>query len=95
MKKVLELSKCGYVWQIDATAIAHHRATSYKEDGYEREYISTMGRNEELCDWYWNNMDWEDVPEHQKRLITRPVVNTPNDLRQMEGEWDDRIYDTL
>lgn len=75
MKK-LEVKWQGFVWHIDADAVADARASYYADKDpdttYQEEYDFTYGDNEELLDWYNNNMNYEDVPEDKKRLVKAP-----------------------
>lgn len=91
-KKVMVLSRLGYVWRIDAYAVAHHRAEFYEEDGYQREYDYTLNDDTELWDWYFNQMNWEDIPAEARALVTVPTIGAPEELTKlMEGrqsEWD-------
>lgn len=78
MKKVLELNDKGFVWHIDADFIAKHRANHYAKGEpdhvFQEEYNHAMSDDFELYDWYGNNMDWEDVPEENKRMVENPSV---------------------
>jgi hypothetical protein len=101
MSKVLVVHKLGWGWEIDAHAIAHHRATYYSSPDrisgqqsqadsiYEEDYNYTVSDNSELIDWYENNMNWEDIPDENKRLVTKPPEPTkPSDLDDLsDGDW--------
>lgn len=74
--KVLRIADDGFVWDVPAEAIAKNRATYYAENDkdttYDEEFEHTMGSNYELRDWFFNNMDWDDVKDAAK-LVARPA----------------------
>lgn len=81
MTKVLRIEDAGFVWEVPAEAIAKNRATYYAENDkdttYDEEFEYTMGSNYELRDWFFNNMNWEDV-ESEARLTATPAArNAP------------------
>lgn len=79
MSKVLRIEDEGFVWHVPAEAIAKNRATYYaksdKDTAYEDEFKFTMSDNYELRDWFFNNMDWEDV-EKDAHLVRSPETPT-------------------
>lgn len=76
MTKVLRIEDEGFVWEVPAEAIAKNRATYYAENDkdttYDEEFEFTMGSNYELRDWFFNNMNWEDV-EADAKLVATPA----------------------
>jgi hypothetical protein len=95
MKKVLEIQKGGYTFQVDLAAVAHNRADYYgKHDPepdydttYKSEYEFTMTDTFEAIDWFYNNMNWSDIPAENKRLSETPKTpESPADI-----EYDDDV----
>lgn len=80
MKAIFEISKGGFVWHIDAHEIASHRADHYKDDGYEEEYEYAINDEGVLHEWFFGNMDWEDISDAGKKLIKTPTAKTPWDV---------------
>lgn len=81
MVKVLKIDDGGFVWHVPAEAIAKNRATYYAENDkdttYEEEFNFTMGDNYELRDWFFNNMDWDDVKDEAKLVATPAPLTAP------------------
>ena len=93
MKRVLEITKQGYVFHVDAHAVAHDRATYYaekdKDTTYQDEYNFTMGDDYELSDWYQNNMGWGKIPSDQKKMVkSPPPVSSPDDIEDADEDID-------
>ena len=82
MKKVLKIKRCIFTWQIDASAIADHRAKYYAEEDsdttYQEEYDFCMSENYQILDWYSNNMDWKDIPEKNKKMLPYKIPSSPD-----------------
>jgi hypothetical protein len=80
MPKFLRIDDGGFVWEVPAEVIAKNRATYYAENDkdttYKDEFEFTLGDNFELRDWFFNNMDWEDVAGEAK-LVATPVRTAP------------------
>jgi hypothetical protein len=74
--KVFRINDGGFVWEFPAEAVAKNRATYYaehdKDTTYDEEFRFTMGDEYELRDWFFNNMNWEDV-ESEARLVETPT----------------------
>lgn len=74
MAKVLKIDDGGFVWHVPAEVIAKNRATYYAENDkdatYDEEFNFTMGDDYELRDWFFNNMDWDDVKDAAKLVAT-------------------------
>lgn len=85
MTKVIEILQGGYIWHIPAEAIAKHRATYYAandpDTNYDEEYKYTLESDEELNDWFLNNMNLSDV-EGGAVLIKQPSPSLQPDLTQ-------------
>ena len=85
--KVLKIDDGGFVWHVPAEAIAKNRATYYAENDkdttYDEEFSFAMGDNYELRDWFFNNMDWEDVESEAK------FVETPTGRKKPRMNHDD------
>lgn len=91
---VLQLSSRGYIWEIDASVIADDRALYYMNLGlsrglseaeaqgdYQETYDYTISDSYELQDWYFNNMNWSDIPDQNKKLVqTPPPLSSPDEL---------------
>lgn len=77
---VLRINDSGFVWDVPAEAIAKNRATYYadndKDTSYDEEFAFTMGSKFELRDWFFNNMDWDDVKDVAK-LVKTPDLSAP------------------
>lgn len=92
MSKVLEITKGGFVFHVDLEAVAKNRADYYGKNDpdpdydttYKAEYEFTSNDHAEAIDWFENNMNWEDIPFAEKRLVSAPKVESPSDI-----EWDD------
>lgn len=54
----------GAIWDVPAVLVAHNKAeylaSEYDAD-YSEELFDCLGFNDEIIDWAFNNMDWEDV----------------------------------
>lgn len=94
MKRVLEIKKGGYTFQVDVSAVAHNRADYYgKKDPepdydttYKSEYEHTMTDGYDAIDWFENNMNWEDVPEENRRISDSPKPpESPEDIEYDDG----------
>lgn len=71
-------------FKIPFTVIAHDRAKYYAgrdnpdesegstkwQETYARERAYTLGSEEEILDWLWNNMNWEDVQQDAEKYVT-------------------------
>lgn len=77
MGKILVIKQNGYEWAIPAEVIASNRAEYYKDDGYDAEYKYTMESDYEISDWFFGNMDWEDV-EKVAYICKTPVRTKPD-----------------
>ena len=79
--KVLRINDSGFVWDVPAEAIAKNRATYYaegdKDTTYDEEFSFTMGDDYELRDWFFNNMDWDDVADVAKLIATPAPLKAP------------------
>ncbi len=90
MGKMMIVEGLGHVWALEAKVVAHDRATYYasreeppdRDTAYQETYDDTLADNEELWDWYHNNINWKDIPEVQKRCRTRVTFLAPEDLEQ-------------
>lgn len=92
--KVLRVEQNGWVWEVPAKLIAENRAKYYAEKDrdttYEEEYEYTINSNEELYDWYMNNMDWDDVSD-EAELVERPEEpQGPDWSEDFESEFVER-----
>lgn len=85
MVKVLRIDDSGFVWDVPAAKIAHNRASYYeeydKDTTFDEEFAFTMADDYEIHDWFFNNMDWEDVAESatlikQPQPLKAPRLNT-------------------
>ena len=95
MKKVLEINKGGYTFQVDLEVVAKDRADYYGKNDpepdydttYKSEYEFTMTDNDEAIDWYCNNMNWSEIPDENKRITVTPEPpKAPEDI-----EYDDDV----
>lgn len=91
MAKILRIEDCGFVWEVPAEAIAKNRATYYaerdKDTTYDDEFNFTMSDDFELRDWFFNNMDWDDVKGAAKLTATPAPLTAPrmnHDLLEAE-----------
>jgi hypothetical protein len=79
--KVLRIDDSGFVWEVPAEVIAKNRATYYAENDkdttYDAEFEFTMGDNYELRDWFFGNMDWDDVKDAAKLVKTPEPLTAP------------------
>lgn len=77
--KFLRIEDSGFVWDVPAEVIAKNRATYYaerdKDTSYDEEFKYTMSSNYELRDWFFGNMDWDDVSE-AATLVGTPLALT-------------------
>ena len=79
MKYIKVLFSNGEIYHIQASIVAHERATYYADhdigkqvgeptkewmDCYKKEREYTLSDDFEIIDWANNNMDWGDVEEH-------------------------------
>jgi hypothetical protein len=72
------------VWAVPAHLIASNRATYYSDqskrqgvdDVFAQEYKYTLSSDDELVDWFQNNMDWKDVVKEAKLLYVEPNEDT-------------------
>jgi hypothetical protein len=89
MTKVLRINDSGFVWEVPAEAIAKNRASYYAENDkdttYDEEFNFTMGDNYELRDWFFNNMDWDDV-ESVAKLVASPTPRAKPRLNHADLE---------
>lgn len=92
MSKVIEIKKAGYVFHINLDAVAKNRAEHYKDESpesFENEYNYTMEDDFEGVDWYQNNMDWDMIPAHDKKMVSSPsAVDSPDDIDSDDTETD-------
>jgi len=95
MGKVLEIKRGGYVWSIDLDFIATNRANFYKDDEdttFQEEFDYCMNESYAAIDWYANNMNWDDVPNYKKRLVSKPdIPSSPEDSALENCETDFNI----
>ena len=78
----------GEVFEVLAEIVANHRTSYYAEqEGFEQgssdwndEWGMSM-RADELRDWLLNNMDWEDIKPH-----ARKITESRQDYDKMWGE---------
>jgi len=81
MAKVLKIDDSGFVWHVPAEVIAKSRATYYAENDkdttYDEEFEYTMGDDYELWDWFFGNMDWDDVAAVAKLVATPAPLTAP------------------
>ena len=70
VKRIVLQFPSGEVWSIDATEIANNKANYYadkektckeRNDVYSVEYLNTIKNEDELIDWMFNNMNWNDI----------------------------------
>jgi hypothetical protein len=89
-KKVLRLSKYGYVWEVDAGIIAHNKADWLKLEGdYQDEYDYVLANPDEIIQWFVENMFWDEIPEENKRVIkTPPIPKSPFELNDLDDKWE-------
>jgi len=82
-QKVLVIERAGFVWHVDLDFVADHRAKHYAKEDHETthkdEYDYVMCDSYEGIDWFENNMNWSDIPDHRKRLIKKLEVTSPDD----------------
>jgi hypothetical protein len=94
MTKVIRLIEDGFVWELPAHIVADARAKYYEKTvpstSYQEEYDFTMGNNYELTDWLHNNMNWEDVAEHARLVVTPTRNDGPMDFCNAEAEVVDK-----
>ena len=73
-----------HVWEVDLKHIADNRAKYYADSDpdttYQEEFDYAMEDDYEWSDWFFNNMDWEDVAEHAVLIdtpkpLSNPVIN--------------------
>lgn len=65
----------GEIFEVPTEIIAHHRTSYYAEaDGFKEgssdwndEWGQSM-KTDELRDWLMNNMDWEEIEPHAKKV---------------------------
>lgn len=73
----------GSKWDVPAQVIANHRATYYADkekhdstartDAYREEFNFTMEDAYELKDWAANNMNWNYVEPHARKVADTPA----------------------
>lgn len=84
MSKVIEIKKGGYTFHINMDAVAKNRAEHYADEGptaFDDEYKYTMEDKFEAIDWYQNNMDWDMIPDHDKKMVSMPKpVDDPDKI---------------
>ena len=92
MKKAIQIEKSGHIWRVDMEFVASHRAKHYADKDsdttYQEEFDYVMGDDYEAIDWYQNNMDWSDIPDDNKRLVSAPVINSPDDIDDEYGSTE-------
>jgi hypothetical protein len=62
----------GSTWRVPARVVAESRARYYAEKDpdttYDEEFAYTLGDDYEISDWFFNNMNPEDVLHHAVRV---------------------------
>jgi len=83
MSKVIEIKQRGYVWHVPIEVIANDRAKWYAKDDeeYKEEYEFTLKDTYAASDWFFNNMNWEDV-EDKATLVHIPDPFTKPDFSE-------------
>lgn len=86
----LFIEKDGYIWSISMMEVVINRANYYADLARSRNEDSIAARNEEInyckdnpdeaVDWFSNNMNISDIPEHRYRLVHRPEEPKISDL---------------
>lgn len=92
--RVLAIRKGFFEWHIDAKVIAENRAKHYAKDdpdtSYDEEYQHTLNSDCEIADWYFNNMNWDDVPVIAKWLVKEPAPMNPDceELKDFDSDHE-------
>lgn len=80
----------GSRWRVPARLIAEDRAQYYAKTDpdttYDAECAFTLGDRSELTDWFFNNMDPEDVQAHAEQ------VQPPEPLSFADGVRHDETH---
>lgn len=87
MGKILVIKQNGYEWAIPYEVIAKSRAEFYKEDGYDEEYKYTMESDSEISDWFFGNMDWQDVVK-EAYICKTPMQTEPDFSEDYDYDFD-------
>jgi hypothetical protein len=80
----------GAEWAIPVSAIADNRAKYYaekdKDTTYQEEYDHVMSDDYEAADWFFNNMNYEDVADVAFQ-VTPPAPFDPSDISELEDHY--------
>jgi hypothetical protein len=68
----------GRVFSVEASAVAHDRASYYAakdpDTSYQEEYDFTLGDSSELVDWLQNNMNWWEMNPRLEGQKEQPAL---------------------
>jgi hypothetical protein len=78
--KMIEINDNGHVWHVPLLKVAEHRADHYADDPdstRQEEIDFVMSDDFEGIDWFANNMNFSEVAEFAKKIVT-PEVTEPD-----------------
>lgn len=85
LAEYIEIKFSDAIYRIDAEVVATNRAAYYaskegdttsQNETFQHEFNYSLSAKEELTDWLFNNMNWEDVSAGA--VLVRQTHNTPD-----------------